>query len=80
MAAISFVFLVVQFLISAVVYYVAKKYNSRSPLIVGICVFILGFALVVVLDTIIGLFAIQLFITLIYFVGLRIGRQPSVSA
>jgi cytochrome c biogenesis protein CcdA len=80
MPAISLVFLAAQFLISAVVYYLAKKYDSRSPLLAGILVFVLGFALVLVLDTVIGLFAVQLLIVLIYVVRLRAVRQPPVSA
>ena len=80
MAAISLVFLAAQVLISAVVYYLAEKYNSRSPLIAAISAFVLGFALVLVLDTVIGLFVVELLIVLIYFVGLRAGRQPPVSA
>ncbi|MFC6771329.1 sporulation control protein [Haloplanus halobius] len=80
MPAISLVFLAAQAIISSFVYYLAGRYGARSPLISGILVFMLGFALVLVLDTVIGLFAVELLLILIYFVGLRAGRQPSVSA
>ncbi len=80
MPAISLVFLAAQSFISAVVYHLAKKYDSRSPLLAGILVFVLGFTLVLILDTVIGLFAVQLLIVLVYFVRLRTARQPSVSA
>jgi len=80
MPAISLVFLAEQVLISAVVYFMAEKYNSRSPLIAGILTFVVGFALILVLDTVIGLFIVELLIVLSYFVGLRAGRQPPISA
>jgi cytochrome c biogenesis protein CcdA len=80
MPAISLVFLTAQFLISAVVYYLAEKYDSRSPLLSGILVFVLGFALVFVLDTVIGLFAVQVLIILIYVLRLRAIRESPVSA
>ena len=80
MPALSLVFLATQALISAVVYVLAKKYDSRSPLLAGSLVFVLGFTLVLILDTVIGLFAVQLLIVLVYFVGLRTARQSSVSA
>jgi len=80
MAAISLVFLAAQVLISAVVYFLAKKYDSRSPFLAGILVFVLGFAFILVLDTVIGLFAAQLIIVLIYYVKLRTVQGSSVSA
>jgi hypothetical protein len=80
MPAISLAFLTAQFLISAVVYYLAGTYDSGSPLLAGILVFVLGFALVLVLDTVIGLFAVQLLIILIYVLRLRAIRESPVSA
>jgi uncharacterized membrane protein AbrB (regulator of aidB expression) len=80
MPAISLLFLAVQFLISTVVYYLAKKYDSPSPSLAGGLVFLLGFALIIVLDIVIGLFVVQSLIILIYLLGSRFSRNPSVSA
>jgi|GEM_PF-3411522 len=80
MPAISLVFLTVQALLSAFVYFLAMKYESRSPLVSGILVFALGFALVLVLDTILGLFTVEILLILSYFIGLRTERWESVSA
>ncbi|RYJ08438.1 sporulation control protein [Halogeometricum borinquense] len=80
MPAISLLFFAVQFLISTVVYYLAKKYDSSSPSLAGGLVFLLGFALILVLDTVIGLFVVQSLIILIYFLRLRFSRNTSASA
>jgi len=80
MPAISLLFLAVQFLISIAVYYLAGKYDSPSPSLAGGLVFLLGFALILVLDTVIGLFVVQSLIILIYLLRLRSGRNHSVSA
>lgn len=76
----TLIFLVVQALISSFVYSEAKKYGSRSPLVAGISVFVLGVALAFVFSTIIELVAVELLIILIYLIGVHAAKRRSVSA
>lgn len=80
MPAVSLIFVLSQALLSSIVYYVARQYDSRSPLVAAISVFFVGAVLVVVLDHTVELFVAEVLITLAYFVGLRAGSKSSVTA
>jgi len=75
MPTISLIFTIVQALISVFVSAGAKQYGSHSPLVVGLTMFVLGVALIVVLNTIFQLLVVETVITLVYFAGLRDGRK-----
>ena len=79
MPAISLVFIIVQALIAVFVSAGAKQYGSRSPLVAGLTMFVLGIGLMYVLNTIGQLVVIESMIVLAYFVGLRASRQSSIA-
>ena len=79
MPAISLAFVIIQALISVFVYAGAKQYRSGSPLIAGLTMFVLGIALIFVLNTVVQLVVVETLIALAYFAGLRNSRQSSIS-
>jgi hypothetical protein len=76
----ALIFLVVQALISSFVYSEAKKYGSRSAVVVGVSVFVLGVGLAFILSTIIELVAVELFLILIYLLVVNAAERRSASA
>ncbi|ADQ69217.1 sporulation control protein (plasmid) [Halogeometricum borinquense DSM 11551] len=74
------IFLVVQALISWFVYSEAKKYGSRSPVVVGASVFVLGVGLAFVFSTVIELVVVELLVILIYLLGVHAAKRRSASA
>ncbi|WP_459193613.1 hypothetical protein [Halosimplex sp. J119] len=79
MPATSLAFLAAQLLLSGVIAYSASKHGSQSAFLAGAFVFALGFALVLVLDTVLGLFVVESLVVLGYYVKVRTGRQSPVS-
>ena len=79
MPAISLAFVIIQALISVFVYAGAEQYGSRSPLVAGLAMFVLGIALIFALNTVVQLVVVETLIALAYFVGLRSSRQSSIS-
>ena len=77
MPAISLVFIIAQALISVLVSAGAKRYGSHSPLVAGLTMFVLGIALIFVLNTFFQLVVVEALIALVYFAGLRASRQSS---
>jgi hypothetical protein len=73
------IFLIVQALISSFVYSEAKEYGSRSPLVVGVSVFLLGVGLAFVFSTVVGLVAVELLVILIYLLGVHVANGRSSS-
>jgi hypothetical protein len=73
-------FLIAQALISSFVYSEAKKYGSRSPLVVGVSVFVLGVGLAFILSTVIELVAVELLVIFIYLLGVNAAKRRSASA
>jgi sulfite exporter TauE/SafE len=69
------IFLVAQALVSSFVYRESKKYGSRSPLVVGIAVFVLGVALAFVFSTVLPIVAVELLVVLIYLIGTRAAKR-----
>jgi len=75
----TLIFLVVQGFISSFVYSEAKEYGSRSPLVAGVSVFLLGVGLAFVFSTIIGLVVVELLVIFIYHIGVHAGKGRSFS-
>lgn len=75
----ALVFLLVQALLSWFVYAETKQYGSRSPLVAGISVFVLGVALAVVFGTVVELLVVELLVVLLYHVGVRRSGRRSVA-
>lgn len=73
------IFLLVQALISRFVYSEEKKYDSHSPLVAGVSVFVLGVGLTFVFSTVIELVVIELLVILIYLLGMHAAKRRSVS-
>lgn len=73
------IFLVAQALISSFVYSEAKKYGSRSPLVAGVSVFILGVGLAFVFSTVVELVVVELLVICIYLLGVHAAKGRSVS-
>ena len=71
------IFLIVQALISSFVYSEAKEYGSRSPLVVGISVFLLGVGFAFIFSTVVGLVAVELLVIFIYLIGVHAGKGRS---
>jgi len=71
------IFLIVQALISSFVYSEAKEYGSRSPLVVGVSVFLLGMGFAFVFSTVVGFVAVELLVLFIYFLGVHAGKRRS---
>ncbi|WP_257298510.1 hypothetical protein [Haloarchaeobius sp. FL176] len=70
---------VVQLLVSTFVYSEAKTYGSRSPVLAGAAVFVLGIGLVLVLGAVVEPLAVELLVVLAYSIGLRTGSRRSSS-
>ena len=79
MPTVSLAFIILQVMISVFVYAGAKQYGSHFPLGAGLTMFVLGIALIFVLNTIVQLLVVETLIPLVYFAGLRDSRQSSVS-
>jgi len=71
------IFLIAQALISLFVYSEAKEYGSRSPLVVGVSVFLLGVAFAFVFSTVIGFVGVELLVIFIYLLGVHAGKGRS---
>ena len=74
------IFLVVQGLVSSFVYSEAKKYGARSPVVVGIDVFVLGAVAAFVFSTIIGVVAVEVLGILLSLLGVTAAKRRSTSA
>jgi hypothetical protein len=75
----TLIFLVVQGFISSFVYSEAKEYGSRSPLVAGVSVFLLGVGLAFVFSTVVGLVVVELLVIFIYLIGVHAAKGRSVS-
>lgn len=71
------IFLIVQALISSFVYSEAEEYGSRSPLVVGVSVFLLGVGFAFVFSTVVGVVAVELLVLFIYLLGVHAGKGRS---
>jgi hypothetical protein len=71
------IFLIVQALISSFVYSEAKENGSRSPLVVGVSVFLLGVGFAFVFSTVVGVVAVELLVIFIYLLGVHAGKERS---
>ena len=74
------IFLIVQAFISSFVYSEAKKYGSRSSLVAGVSVFVLGVVVAFVFRTVIELVAVELLAIIIYLLGVNAAKRRSASA
>lgn len=74
------IFLIVQALISSFAYSKAKKYGSRSPLVAGVSVFVLGVGIAFIFSTVIELVAGELLVILIYLLGVNAAKRRFASA
>lgn len=70
---------VVQLLVSTFVYSEVKTYGSRSPVLAGAAVFVLGIGLVLVLGAVVEPLAVELLVVLAYSIGLGTGSRRSSS-
>ncbi|WP_324757892.1 hypothetical protein [Haloarcula montana] len=73
------VFLVVQAFISSFVYSEAKESGSRSPLVAGVSVFLLGVGLAFVFSTVVGVVVVEFVGIFIYRIGVHAANGRSAS-
>jgi len=73
------VFLVVQALISWFVYSETNSYGARSPVVVGISVFVLGVAVAFLFNTVVELVGVELLLVLLYLAVQTVLRRRASS-